>query len=230
MEPRESRVPDWTPRDWPQPVTLTGRYVTVLPLEAAAYSDLFAATCGPEDDALWTYRTIERPASLPTLWMHLAELVDSPVDVTFALVPTEGAGAGRAAGIASYLRIEPEHGRLELGGVLLGGPLRRTRAATEAIHLLLRHAFDELGYRRVAVACDSLDEPARRAAARLGFIAEGRFRSHLVVKGRSRDTDWLAITAAEWPAVRAAHGRWLDPANFDAGGHQRTALSELTAR
>jgi RimJ/RimL family protein N-acetyltransferase len=228
--PEGEQLPDWTPRDWPQPVTLTGRYVTVLPLEAAYYSDLFAATCGPEDDALWTYRAIERPTSLPTLWMHLAELVDSPAHVAFALVPSEGAAAGRAAGIASYLRIEPAHGRIELGGVLLGRTLQRTRAATEAIHLLMRHAFDELGYRRLAWACDGLDESSRRAAARLGFTYEGRFRQHLVVKGRSRDTDWLSVIAAEWPAVRAAHERWLDPTNFDADGRQRTALSALTGR
>lgn len=228
--PEEQPVPHWTPRDWPRPVTLTGRYVTVLPLESAYYSDLFAATCGPEDDARWTYRPIERPTSLPRLWMHLAELVDSPVDVPFALVPTEGAAAGRAAGIASYLRIEPAHGRVELGGLLLGRTLRRTRAATEALHLLMRHAFDELGYRRLAWACDSLDEPSQRAAVRLGFTPEGRFRHHMVVRGRNRDTDWLSVTEAEWPAVRVAHERWLDPANFDDDGRQRTALSELTGR
>jgi RimJ/RimL family protein N-acetyltransferase len=223
-------VPGWTAREGPQPVTLTGRYVTVLPLEAAYYSDLFAATCGPEDDALWTYRTIERPTSLPTLWMHLAEQVDSPVDLTFALVPTEGPGAGRAAGVASYTGIEPAHGRVEVGGVLLGRTLQRTRAATEAVHLLMRHAFDELGYRRLEWKCDSLNAPSRRAAARLGLAFEGRFRSHMVVKGRNRDTDWLALTAAEWPGVRAVHERWLDPANFDAEGRQRSALSDLTAR
>jgi RimJ/RimL family protein N-acetyltransferase len=223
-------VPDWTPRDRPRPVTLTGRYVTVLPLEAAYYSDLFAATCGPEDDALWTYRAIERPTSLPTLWMHLAELVDSPVDLTFALVPTEGPAAGRAAGIASYTAVEPGHGRVELGGVLLGRTLQRTRAATEAVHLLMRHALDELGYRRVEWKCDRLNEPSRRAATRLGLTYEGCFRAHMVVKGRNRDTDWLALTAAAWPGVRTAHERWLDPANFDAEGRQRSALSDLTAR
>lgn len=100
--------------------------------------------------------------------------------------------------------------------------------AIEAIHLSMRHAFDDLGYRRFEWKCDSLNEPSRRAAARLGFTYEGRFRNHMVTKGRNRDTDWFSVTDAEWPAVEAAHERWLDPANFDADGAQLTALSALT--
>jgi len=222
-------VAGWCPRPRPEPVTLTGRYVRVEPLTSAAFSDLYAATCGPDDADLWTYRTVERPGSLAELWMHLAAVVDSPGDLAFALVPTEGERAGTAAGIASYLRVEPAHGSLEVGGVLLGRALQRTRAATEAIHLLMRHAFETLGYRRFEWKCDSLNEPSRRAAARLGLRYEGRFAHHLVVKGRNRDTDWFSLTDTEWSVVRAAHDRWLEPANFDAEGGQRTALSELTA-
>ncbi len=96
--------------------------------------------------------------------------------------------------------------------------LQRTPASTETTHLLMRWAFDELGYRRFEWKCDSHNEPSRRAAARLGFTYEGRFRHHLVVKGRNRDTDWFSVTDAEWPAVRAAHEAWLDPGNFDARG------------
>lgn len=222
-------VPDWTPRPWPEPVVLEGRYVRVAPLTSAAYSELYAATCGADDDALWTYRPVERPTSLAGLWMHLAEAVDAPDQVPFAIVPTEGDRAGRPSGLAAYLRIDAAHGSLEVGGVLLGRALQRTRAATEALHLLMRHALDELGYRRFEWKCDSLNEPSRRAATRLGLRYEGRFRHHLVVKGRNRDTDWFAVTDEEWPAVRAAHERWLDAANFDDDGRQRTALSALTA-
>ncbi|HWJ66159.1 MAG TPA: GNAT family protein [Nocardioides sp.] len=221
-------VPGWEPRPAPEAVTLTGRYVEVRPLTSAQYADLFAATCGPDDGDLWTYREVARPTSLPSLWMHLAALVDSPALVPFALVPLEGGGAGRAAGIASYARTDVAHGRVEVAGVLLGRTLQRTRAATEAIHLLVRHALDDLGYRRLEWKCDSLNEPSRQAALRLGLVAEGRFRHHMVVQGRSRDTDWFSVTAAEWPAVRTAHEQWLDPANFDEGGQQRTSLSELT--
>src|SRR3954451_14589660 len=157
--------------------------------------------------------------------MHLAAVLDSPVDVTFTIVPTEDEHAGLPAGLASYLRIEPATGQVEVGGVLLAKALQRTRAATEAIHLLMRHAFDDLGYRRFEWKCDSLNEPSRRAAARLGFRYEGRFRHHMVTKGRNRDTDWFAVTDSEWPAVRAAHEAWLDPSNFDQDRRQVTSLS-----
>ena len=218
-------VPGWVPRPRPEPVRLEGRYVDLDPLSSAHYADLLATTCGPDDDGLWTYRPVDRPTSLATLWMHLAAIVDSPTDVSFALVPREGPSAGRAAGVASYLRIEPAHGQVEVGGILLGAGLRRTRAGTEAIHLLMRHALDDLGYRRFEWKCDSLNEPSRHAAARLGFTPEGTFRNHMVVKGRNRDTDWFSVTDAEWPAVRARHEAWLDPANFDEAGQQRTALA-----
>ena len=225
-QPVGDPVPGWEPRPTPEPVTLVGNHVRVEPLSSAHYADLFAALCGADDDPLWTYRPIAKPTSLPTLWMHLADVVSS--DLTFALVPLKGEHAGRASGFASYMRVEPRTGQVEVAGVLLSRVLQRTRAATEAIHLLMRHAFDDLGYRRFEWKCDSLNEPSRRAATRLGFVYEGRFRNHMVTQGRNRDTDWYSVTDAEWPTVRAAHEAWLDPANFDTDGRQLTALSALT--
>ena len=221
-------VPDWTACPPPEPVTLEGRYVSVVPLVSAYYADLFATTCGVDDGGLWTYRPVDMPRSLPDLWMHLAGVLDRPDDVTFAFLPKEGEYAGRAMGIASLMRVVPAHGNVELGGVLFGRALQRSRAATEAIHLLMRYMLDELGYRRFEWKCDSLNEPSRRAAGRLGLTYEGRFRNHMVLKGHNRDTDWFAVTAEGWPTVRAAHEIWLDPANFDGDGRQRTALSDLT--
>ncbi len=218
-------VPDWTERPWPEPVRLEGRYVDVVPLTAAWFADLFATVSGPGDGDLWTYRPIPRPASLQQLWMHLAQAEES--DPTFAFVPKEGPVQGRAAGIASYLRIDTTTGQVEVGGVLLSKQLQRTRAATEAIHLLIAHAIDDLGYRRFEWKCDSLNEPSRRAAARFGFTYEGRFRNHMITQGRSRDTDWFSITDTEWPAVRERHQRWLDPENFDADGRQRRPLERI---
>ena len=218
-------VAGWERRPTPEPVTLEGRHVRIVPLDSVHYADLFAATCGPDDDALWTYRPIAKPTSLAALWMHLAGVVETPHTLTFALVPLEGAGAGRANGIASFLRIDPATGQAEVGGVLLGENLRRTRAATEGVHLLMRHVFDDLGYRRFEWKCDTLNEPSRRAAARLGFTHEGTFRNHMVVQGRNRDTDWFSVTDSEWPQVRARHEAWLDPGNFDDAGVQRTSLS-----
>jgi RimJ/RimL family protein N-acetyltransferase len=222
-------VADWGARKPPEPVTLKGRYITVEPLSTAHAADLHAALCGPEDGELWTYRPTWPPDSVD----GMAELIQSTLAhedwLTFTLIP-QGPQGGRAAGMASYMRIDPEHGQVEVAGVLYARTLQRTTAATEAIHVLMRYAFDDLGYRRFEWKCDSLNEPSRRAAARLGFTYEGRFRNHMVTKGRNRDTDWFSVTDTEWPAIRKAHEQWLDPANFDAEGNQLTALSELTRR
>ena len=217
-------VPEWSPRPRPDAVTLQGQYAVVEPLAVAHAEQLLATLCGPDDRALWTYRPTEPPSDLAEMTELVARTLATPGLLTFALVPV---GRG-AEGIASFTRIDPATGQVEVAGVLFARSLQRTRAATEAIHLLMRHAFDDLGYRRFEWKCDSLNEPSRRAAVRLGFSYEGRFRNHMVVKGRSRDTDWFSVTDAEWPAVRAAHVTWLDPANFDEEGRQRRSLSELT--
>ena len=218
-------VPGWTPRPHPVPVTLTGRYVRLEPLSVDHAPALHAALCNPGDEPLWTYRPTDPPSDVPAM----AELIDqhlaAPELETFALVPS----GEQAQGIASYTRIDTNTGQVEIAGVLYARTLQRTRAATEAIHLAMRHAFEDLGYRRFEWKCDSLNEPSRRAARRLGFAYEGRFRNHMITKGRNRDTDWFSVTDAEWPAVRAAHERWLDPANFDEAGNQLTSLSDLTA-
>ena len=117
------------------------------------------------------------------------------------------------------MRIEPDHGQVEIAGVLYAKTLQRTRAATEAIHLSMRHAFDDLGYRRFEWKCDSLNEPSRRAAARLGFTYEGRFRNHMVTKGRNRDTDWFSVTDAEWPrSGRPTSAGWTRPTSTPRDG------------
>jgi len=216
--------PAWSPRPRPEPVTLEGRYVVVEPLAIAHAAALLGAVCGPEDRSLWTYRPTEPPGDLDEMTELIARTLAAPDLLTFALVPDGGA----AQGIASYTRLDPATGQVEVAGVLFARSLQRTRAATEAVHLLMRYAFDELGYRRFEWKCDSLNEPSRRAAARLGFTYEGRFRHHMVTKGRNRDTDWFSVTDAEWPAVRAAHEAWLAPANFDGDGRQRESLSRLT--
>ena len=130
-------------------------------------------------------------------------------------------------GVASYLRIAPEHGVIEIGHIWFGAALQRTPAATEAIYLLARHAFDELGYRRLEWKTDARNERSRRAADRFGFQFEGIFRQHMVVKDQNRDTAWYALLDHEWPKARRAFEAWLDPANFDSAGRQRRALAEL---
>ncbi len=138
--------------------------------------------------------------------------------------------SGVPAGLASYLRIVPEHGVIEIGHIHLSPRLQQSRAATEAQFLLMRHAFDDLGYRRYEWKCDSLNAPSRRAALRLGFQYEGIFRNAIVYKGRSRDTAWYSITDGEWPQVRAAVEQWLAPENFDSAGRQRTSLASFRSK
>ena len=217
-------VPGWSARPWPTPVRLEGRYVVLEPLDVAHAPALHRALCGPDDHALWTYRPTGPPVDVPATKAFVAAVLAAPVTETWAVVPV----GGEAAGITSFMRIEPAQGQVEVAGVLYARHLQRSPATTEATHLLMRWAFDGLGYRRFEWKCDSLNEPSRRAAARLGFSHEGRFRHHMVTRGRNRDTDWFSVTAAEWPAVRAEHERWLDPANFDADGRQRTRLREVT--
>jgi RimJ/RimL family protein N-acetyltransferase len=232
-QPVGDPVAGWAPRLPPARTTLAGRYVRLEPVTTAHAPDLYRALGSEADDALWTYRHDERPLDEAGMVGLVETWASRTLDVTFAVVPTDpgadpGADAG-AAGVATLMRVDPGHGSAEVGAVLYARSLQRTRAATEAIHLLGRHLFDDLGYRRFEWKLDCLNEPSARAARRLGFTYEGRFRHAMVYKGRNRDTDWFSITDAEWPRVRAIHQRWLDPGNFDASGRQLTALSDLVA-
>jgi RimJ/RimL family protein N-acetyltransferase len=145
--------------------------------------------------------------------------------VLLAIVPTE---TGKATGWASYMRINPTHGVIEVGNILFSPALQRTRAATEAMYLMARHIFDDLGYRRYEWKCNAENAPSRRAALRFGFTFEGIFRQHMVVKGHNRDTAWFAMLDHEWPARKRAFEAWLQPENFDDSGRQRRSLAELS--
>ena len=152
---------------------------------------------------------------------YVGELRAMPATVALAVVLP----AGTPVGITSYLRIDHANGTAEVGYITYSAALQRTTAATEAMYLMAAHAFDVVGIRRYEWKCDSLNEPSRRAAARLGFTFEGVFRQAVVTKGRNRDTAWFAITDDEWPRLRAAFEAWLDPANFDDQGRQRSPLT-----
>jgi RimJ/RimL family protein N-acetyltransferase len=219
---------DWRPAERPARSGLRGAHVLIRPLD-------------PDHDAQSLYAESHPPFGYPGLWTYLpngpyrdpAELRDalriaaaSEDPLFFTLVPLP---AERPAGVASYLRITPEHGVIEIGHIWFGASLRHTIAATEAIYLLAAHAFDDLGYRRLEWKCDSLNQASRRAADRFGFRFEGVFRRHMVVKGHNRDTAWFAITDDEWPAVRAGFRAWLSPDNHDDGGEQKRTLGELIA-
>ncbi len=205
---------------------MSGRYCCVEPLDPARHADdLFRANALDATGRNWTYMNY---GPFPTLdayrsWIHAYCLGNDPL--FHAIVDS---ASGRAVGVASYMRIDPRNGSIEVGHINYSPLLRRKPAATETMYLMMKRAF-ELGYRRYEWKCDALNAPSRAAAQRLGFSFEGVFRQATVYKGRSRDTAWYATIDSEWPELERAFLRWLDPANFDAQGYQRLRLSDLTA-
>ena len=215
----------WTPRQRPPRTPMEGRYCSVEPLDAARHAeDLFAAWNKVPDDRDWTYKFPEKPPDLSTCRAYLEQDSARTDPMHFAIIDL---ATGAAVGSAALMRIEPQHGVIEVGAISYSPRLKRTRAGTEAMYLLMRRAFDELGYRRYEWKCDSLNAPSRAAALRYGFQYEGTFRQAIVYKGRSRDTAWYSIIDREWPAIRDAFEAWLDPDNFDAAGIQRRSLADI---
>ncbi|WP_103122620.1 GNAT family N-acetyltransferase [Methylopila sp. Yamaguchi] len=216
------------PATRPAATTLEGRFVRLTPPNPGEdAADLFPVVSGPENAALWTYLFNGPFASEEALSAEFAKTAGLVDPVFFAI---RDAATGRALGRASYMRIEPNHRVIEVGSILFSPLLQRTPAATEAMYLMARHVFEDLGYRRYEWKCDALNAPSRAAAVRFGFRFEGVFRKHMIVKSRSRDTAWFAMTDDEWPRVKAAFERWLEPANFDAEGRQTRRLEEIRAK
>lgn len=204
---------------------MLGRYCRLEPVNMQRHeAELLAAYLEAPDGRDWTYLFCERPENAADFRAYLAKLQDSQDPLHFTIVDTE---AGKCAGTAALMRIEPAHGVIEVGSITFAPRLKKTRAATESMFLMMRRAFDELGYRRYEWKCDSLNAPSRAAATRYGFTFEGIFRKAIVYKGRSRDTAWFSITAEEWPRIRAAFEAWLDPVNFDGRGNQKRRLADL---
>lgn len=219
-------VPNWTPPSVPPREALIGRYCRVEPLDIERHAaDLYAAYSTADDDRNWTYLADGPFDSLAsyTEWLQRVSLVIDPLFHTVVDAQTD-----QAVGVAAYLRITPSAGSIEVGHINFSPLLQRTPAATEAIYLMMRRAF-ELGYRRFEWKCDALNAKSRVAAQRLGLSYEGVFRQALIYKGRNRDTAWYAAIDREWPELKTAFETWLDPANFDANGEQRTRLSDLTS-
>lgn len=216
---------DGQPARRPARVTLEGAYAKLVPLDASAHArDLYAPTHGADCETLWRYLW-DGPFSSEAEFRTALERKGATDDPLFFAIAEPR--SGRALGYASYMRIEPGHRCIEVGSILFAPELQRTPAATEAMYLMARHAFEDLGYRRYEWKCDSLNRPSIRAALRLGFTFEGVFRQHMIVKGRNRDTAWFSMLDSEWPARKAAFEQWLAPENFDAEGRQKSALAAL---
>lgn len=216
---------DWRSPPRPARAPMIGGTVRLEPIDADKHAaDLHEAFAADGDGRTWTYMPYGPfvSADAYAAWMRASASGDDPL--FFALID---ATSGKPLGVASYLRIDPAVGAIEVGHIAFSPRLRRARAATEAMYLMMANAF-RLGYRRYEWKCDALNEPSRRAAQRLGFSYEGVFRQATVYKSRNRDTAWFAITDGDWEKLRGAFAAWLDPANFDAGGKQRRRLSDLT--
>jgi len=218
-------VLNWTPRSRPPNTPMAGRFCRLEPLDAVTHAKLLhdAHAADPEGRN-WTYMPYGPFASGSAYanWIESVQQGEDPL--FFAIIDL---ASENPVGAASYLRIDPPMGVLEVGHVSYSPALQRTPAATEAMYLMMRRAFDELGYRRYEWKCDSLNEPSRRAALRLGFRFEGIFRQAMVYSDRNRDTAWFSILDREWPDIRDALTRWLDPVNFDGEGVQRRPLANL---
>jgi RimJ/RimL family protein N-acetyltransferase len=203
-----------------------GRSVRVEPLDATAHgADLFTVSHGDAaKERIWAYLPYGPFPSEQAFLQHIADQAAGDDPLFFAIRPH---GSDRVEGVASLMSIEPDHRSIEIGHIWLSPDLQRTPAATEALYLLIAHAMDDLGYRRMEWKCDAANASSRAAACRLGFTHEGVFYQHRIVKRRNRDTAWFSILDHEWPAIRANFATWLAPDNFDADGRQRQSLGEL---
>ena len=220
---------DAHPAKRPERVTLKGRWITLVPLDAAAHAEaLYEGSNGDAArEAVWTYLFDGPYTSLDEFRANLEAKARSTDPLFFAVIDNS---SGRALGYQTLMRIDAANRVIEVGNIMYTPAMQRTAGATEAQYLFARYVFDELGYRRYEWKCNALNAPSRRAAKRFGFTFEGIFRQHMIVKGRNRDTAWFAMLDSEWPARKAAYERWLAPDNFDSDGRQKVALSTLMPR
>lgn len=219
LQPLDTEVPDWQPPSAPHRAPMMGRSCSLLPLSPDEHGPaLYEAVKG--HDNLWTYLfagPFDRYEDFHT-YLVQSSRTDDPLFYTVMDHKLQ-----QPVGLVAYLRIFPEAGTIEVGNLLFSPLMQRSTVATEAMYLMMRHAF-ELGYRRYEWKCHNMNEPSKRAALRLGFQFEGVFRKALVMKGRNRDTAWFSIIDDEWPQRQAGLEAWLATGNFDEEGKQRKRL------
>ncbi|WP_417585797.1 GNAT family N-acetyltransferase [Nitrincola sp.] len=218
---------NWPGAPRPERVTLQGKYVRLDPLSEATHgANLFSAAVEPGADDRFRYLPNTTPPDYPTFadWLQKSEASTDPM--FFAVIDMR---TGRAEGRQALMRIDADNGVAEVGHILWCPAIARSSVPTEAIFLMAQYLFDELGYRRFEWKCDNQNLPSKRAAERFGFVFEGIFRNHLVVKGKNRDTAWFAMTDEDWKLVKPAYLAWLDPDNFDSNGQQRSKLGTVAA-
>lgn len=220
-------VPDWEPCSHPRGATMQGRLCRLEPIDASRHvSDLFDAFF-QDDGRNWTYLAYGPFAREEGLRKWIADTCVGDDPCFFSIIDEV---SSKAVGVASYLRIDPANGVIEVGHIHFSPLIQGTSIATEAMYLMMRQVFDELGYRRYEWKCDSLNRPSCAAARRFGFTFEGIFRQAIMYKQRNRDTAWFAIIDRDWPTIKSVFEAWLDPENFDPDGRQHSRLSELMSK
>jgi RimJ/RimL family protein N-acetyltransferase len=218
-------VDNWSAVAWPPHSNKAGRFFRLEPLNPDYHAKaLYAAFSKDTDNRNWTYLPYGPFINFESFnaWLRGASKGNDPVFHVIIDLKTE-----QAVGIASYLRINPGDGVIEVGHIHFSPLIQRTSIATEAMFLMMSRVFDELGYRRYEWKCDALNEPSRNAALRLGFRLEGIFRQLTMYKGRNRDTAWYSIIDKDWPSIRSVYEVWLAPSNFDDAGNQKRSLSSF---
>lgn len=222
------------PAPFPERVTIPGQYIDLVPLSTDHTDALYPLVALPEHERLWDYM-LEGPfhGDRDRFTAHMSARTASANNMVFWVVVDKqpaSESAPKILGIISYLNINTTHRTIEIGNILFSSLLQRSRKSSEAVYLMIKHAFDDLGYRRVEWKCNNLNGPSKRAAIRYGFTYEGLFRKMLVLKGRNRDTAWFSIVDDEWPKRKAALEAWLSPQNFDAEGAQILTLKQAHAK
>jgi RimJ/RimL family protein N-acetyltransferase len=216
---------NWQPRPRPERKIMEGRYVRLEPLDARKHGDgLYEASTVPDAERRFAWLFENPPQSRAEFDAWLTKVEASQDPLYFAVIDK---ASGKVAGRQTLMRIDQNHGVIEIGSIYWGPEISRKPAATEAQYLFACYAFDELGYRRYEWKCHNDNAPSKRAAERFGFTFEGIFRQHMVAKGKNRDTAWYSIIDTEWPALKKAYEAWLDPSNFDGEGVQKKRLDEF---
>ncbi len=224
-QPIGEALPQWIAAQVPNVARMVGTYCDVERVDSRKHAaDLLEAYRQDSEGRLWTYLTYGPFETVEEISQWLDAAATNENQIFYAIVEKR---TGKALGIATYLRIQPDNGVIEVGGISYAPKLQRTPMATEAMFLMMKHVFDVFGYRRYEWKCDALNEISCRAAERLGFTYEGLFRQAVIYRGRNRDTAWYAIIDKEWPAIKNAFEAWLAPGNFDSEGHQKRKLGDL---
>jgi RimJ/RimL family protein N-acetyltransferase len=209
----------------PSRVTLEGRFARLEPLDPMQHGrELYDATHGPEREAICAYIGDGPFSDFEGFRASLEAKAKSDDPLFFAIIDKAD---GQAKGYSTLMRIDVPNRVIEVGNIVYGSAMQKTPLATEVQYLLMRHAFDDLGYRRYEWKCNALNAPSRKAAERYGFVYEGLFRQHMIIKGRNRDTAWYSIVDGEWPRIKAGFEAWLAPDNFTPDGQQRKSLASL---